>query len=126
MFDDKTTSQAEFCFNCAKGGVAWKIKLWRYFIARAAILRDVLEFVELEDIEDITFERFLHAMGGALTSEQVMNINASMWGFLASCVVGQRRGNLPARRAPQRAGRVAAPVPPQSSRSRNQLGNHAP
>ena len=53
MFDDKMTLQADSCFNGIKGSVAWKIKLERYFIARAAILRDVLEFAELEYMEDL-------------------------------------------------------------------------
>ena len=73
MFDDKMTSQAELCFNGLNGSVARKTKLERYFIAIAALLREVLDFAELEDMEEITFDCFQYA---------------STWGFLANCVLG--------------------------------------
>ena len=60
----------------------------RYFIARAPILRDILEFAELEDMEEITIERFQLAAGHALTEDQILTINAGIWGFLAGCITG--------------------------------------
>ena len=44
----------EYKFNGARGGAAWKSKVERYFIAKAPILKEILEWVESEDMEVIT------------------------------------------------------------------------
>ena len=48
----------DYKFNGIKGGVTWKTRLERYFIARAPVLRDILEFAELEDMTEVTLDRF--------------------------------------------------------------------
>ena len=80
--------QDEYRFNGVKNGEQWKTNIERYFIARAPILRDILEFAELEDMEEITIERFKQAAGHALTEEQLLTVNAGIWGFLAGCSTG--------------------------------------
>ena len=62
--------------------------LERHFIARAPVLRDILEFVVLEDLIWFTVDRFKLAVGGFPSEDQVMAVNAAMWGFLAGCVSG--------------------------------------
>ena len=39
IFDEKMTTNEDYKFNAIKGGVAWKTKLERHFIARARVLR---------------------------------------------------------------------------------------
>ena len=88
IFDEKFTMQEEYRFNGVKNGEQWKIKLERYFIARAPILKEILEFAEREDMQEITVQRFRQAAGHALTEEQMQNVNAAIWGFLAGCLTG--------------------------------------
>ena len=56
----------DYKFNGIKRGVAWKTKLERHFIARAPVLRDILEFAELEDMTEVTVNRFKLDVGGFL------------------------------------------------------------
>ena len=88
IFDETMATHEEYKFNGVKGGVAWKTKLERHFIARAPVLRDILEFAELEDMVEVTADRFRLAVGGFLSEDQVMAVNAAIWGFLAGCVNG--------------------------------------
>ena len=88
IFDEKFTLQEEYRFNGVKNGDHWKVKVERYFIARAPVLKEILEFAEREDMEEVTFERFRAAAGHALTEEQMQTVNAGIWGFLAACLTG--------------------------------------
>ena len=88
IFDDKVANSAEYKFNGTKDGVAWKIKMERYFITRAPVLQKILEFAELEDMNVISVDRFRQAVGHHLTEEQLLNVNVSLWGFLGQCLTG--------------------------------------
>ena len=88
IFDEKFTLQEEYRFNGVKNGDQWKVKVERYFIGRAPILKEILEFAEREDMDEVTFERFREAAGHALTEEQMQTVNAGIWGFLAACLTG--------------------------------------
>ena len=88
VFDEKFTMQEDYRFNGIKNGEQWKTRVERYFISRAPILREILEFAELEDMEEITTERFTQAAGHVLTEDQIMMVNAGIWGFLAACLTG--------------------------------------
>ena len=88
IFDEKMATSEDYKFNGIKGGVAWKTRLERYFIARALVLHDILEFAELEDMTEVTLDRFKHAVSGFLSEDQVVAVNAAIWGFLAGCVSG--------------------------------------
>ena len=88
IFDEKMSTLEEYKFNGVKNGIAWKTKTERHFIARAPVLRDILEFAELEDMTEVTTERFRLAVGAFLSEDQVMAVNAAIWGFLAGCVSG--------------------------------------
>ena len=78
----------EYKFNGVKNGLAWKTRVERHFIARAPVLRDILEFAELEDMVEIFADRFKHAVSGCLSEDQAMAVNAAIWGLLAGCVSG--------------------------------------
>ncbi len=88
LLDEKLATQEEYKFNGLKGGVAWKGKLERHFISRAPILKDLLKWVEDEDMAKITPERIAEAAGPKLTADQIDTVNAAMWGFLSSAVSG--------------------------------------
>ncbi len=49
LFDDKLSSQDEYRFNGSKGGWNWKGKMERYFISKAPVLRELLEWVEKDE-----------------------------------------------------------------------------
>ena len=58
---------SDYKFNGSKDGVAWKIKLERYFITRAPVLQNILELAELEDMNVISVDRFRQAVGHHLS-----------------------------------------------------------
>ncbi len=86
VFDQKMTLQEEFKFNGVKDGMKWKDKVERYFISCAPVLLDVLVWAERQDNDIITSEKFQYALSRTMTVDQVLNLNAALWGFL-SCVV---------------------------------------
>ena len=88
LFDDKLALTEEYRFNGVKGGPAWKGKLERYFISKAPVLQEILLWAEEGDAETITMEKFKEAVGNKLTEEQVIVVNAAIWGFLSSSVSG--------------------------------------
>ena len=62
-------------------------KVERYFIGRAPVLFQLLRWAEnCEDVidNDLLFK----ACGARLTTEQALNVNASVWGFLSSTISG--------------------------------------
>ena len=79
FFDDKLTTSEEYRFNGVKGGLAWKGKTERHFISRCQVLKGILEWAEQEELETISPQRFIEAVGSALTREQVHLINAAIW-----------------------------------------------
>ncbi len=88
LFDDKLMTHDEYRFNGTKGGVQWKSKLERYFIAKAPILKEIFEWAEEEDMEVITVERFKQAAGHRLNDEQIATVNAAIRGFLSGVLSG--------------------------------------
>ena len=42
------------------------------------VLRDLLEFAKLEDMAEVTVDRFKLAMGGFLSEDQVMAVNVAI------------------------------------------------
>ena len=88
ILDEKLALQSEFRFDGVKGGVQWKGKLERHIISRAPLLKDVLEWAEECDMETISQEKFMEAVRGSLTEEQVMNINAALWSFMSTALTG--------------------------------------
>ncbi len=88
LFDDKVMTTEEYKFNGVRGGEAWKNKVERYFISKAPILKEILEWVECEDMEPITPERFKLAAEHKLDDEQRAMVNAAIWGFLAGVISG--------------------------------------
>ena len=75
MFDDKMTSQAKFCFNDIKGGMAGKSKVEPYFVTQAPFLRELLERADAEDNQTISEAKFLKTVLNRLSEEQAMNLN---------------------------------------------------
>ncbi len=88
VFDEKLALQDEYKFNGSKGGTAWKGKVERHFISRSPILRQVLEWAESCELEEITVAKFRQAVGVHLTEDQVLTVNAALWGFLSAAVSG--------------------------------------
>ncbi len=92
IFDEKLASLDEYKFNGVKGGLAWKGKVERHFIARAPILRKILKWAEDEELEVITPEKLIEAIGagpyGRMTEDQVLMANTAVWGFLSTALSG--------------------------------------
>ncbi len=88
LFDEKLASSEDYKFNGVKGGLAWKGKVERHFIARAPILRRILKWAEDEELEVITPEKLLKAIGGRMTEDQVLTANTAVWGFLSTALSG--------------------------------------
>ena len=78
LLDDKLTTSEEYRFNGVKGGFAWKGKTKRHFISRCPILKGILEWAEQEELETISLQRFMEAVGPALSREQVHLVNADI------------------------------------------------
>ena len=67
MFDDKLMLNEEYRYNGVKGGAAWKSKLERYFVSKAPVLRELLEWAESQDntvIDEATMVRAVSARLG--------------------------------------------------------------
>ncbi len=88
LFDDKLTLNEEYRYNGVKNGMQWKNKLECYFVAKAPILKEVLEWAEAEDAEAISVEKFKMAVSNRMTEEQALTVNAAIWGFLSGCLHG--------------------------------------
>ena len=90
MFDDKLVLNEEYRYNVVKGGAAWKSKLERYFVSKAPVLRELLEWAESQDNSEISEAKMVLAVSARLTEEQALNINAQIWGFLSgACTAPQ-------------------------------------
>jgi len=88
VFDEKLASQDEYRFNGVKGGLAWKGKVERHFIARAPVLRKILKWAEDEELDIIAPEKLIEAVGGRMTEDQVLTANTAIWGFLSTALSG--------------------------------------
>ncbi len=88
MFDDKLMSVDDYKFNGVKGGLMWKSRIERYFISKAPVLKEILEWAEEEDMEIITPAKFKEAAGHKLDDEQIALVNAAVWGFLSGVLSG--------------------------------------
>ena len=88
MFDDKLMTQEEYRYNGVKGGPQWKSKTERYWISKAPVFKEILEWAESEDMEVVTVERFKAAAGHRLTEEQILTANAEIWGWLSGVLTG--------------------------------------
>ncbi len=88
IFDDRLMVNEDYRYNGVKNGVRWKSKVTSHFISRSPVLKEILEWAEEEDNTSISVPDFMRAVGGALTEEQVLNVNAAIWGFLGGCLHG--------------------------------------
>ena len=88
LFDDKVMLTAEYQWDGTKGGAAWKSRVERYFITKAPVLRELLEWAEAQDAATISESQVVEATSRRLTEEQAMAVNAQICGFLSGCVQG--------------------------------------
>ncbi len=88
IFDDKLVVNDEYRYNGVKNGVRWKTKLTNYFISRAPLLKEILEWAEEQDNIVIIHDLFLKATSGSLTEKQCLSLDAAIRGFLAGCLHG--------------------------------------
>ena len=88
LFDDKLTMQEEFRFYDVKGGPQWKGRIERYFISKAPILKGILDWAEEKDRETIDVDLLRKAIGRQLTEDQILTMNAAIWGFLSGALHG--------------------------------------
>ena len=79
MFDDKVMMHQDYAYNGSKGGSTWKSKVERYFITKAPVLRELLEWAEAQDAETISEEQVVEATSTRLSSEQAMAVNSQIW-----------------------------------------------
>ena len=88
LFDDKVMLTSDYQWDGVKGGAAWKSRVERYFITKAPVLRELLEWAEAQDAEAITEDQVVEATSNRLSSEQAMAVNSQIWGFLSGCLRG--------------------------------------
>ena len=88
IFDIKMSLQEDMKFDGVKDGMKWKCKVERYFISCAPVLMNILSWAERQDNNVISVELFKSAVGMKLTPDQVLSVNAALWGFLSSVVSG--------------------------------------
>ena len=88
LFDDKVMLSAEYHWDGTKGGANWKSRVERYFITKAPVLRELLEWAEAQDAATISEAQVVEATSRRLTEEQAMAVNAQIWGFLSGCLRG--------------------------------------
>ncbi len=88
LFDEKLTTQAEYRYDGAKDGAAWKSKVERHFISRAPVLKNLLAWAEEEELEAISVDKLQQAAGIKFDGEQCMIVNAAIWGFLSAATSG--------------------------------------
>ena len=75
LFEDKLALQPEYKSDGLKGGANWKKRVENHFISKAPVLKEILEWVEREDMKEITPARLAEAVGQALTPEQIYMVN---------------------------------------------------
>ena len=88
MFDDKVILTAEYQWDGVKGGAALKSRVEMYFITKAPVLRELLEWAEARDAETITEAQVVEASSNRLAPEQAIAVNSQIWGFLSGCFRG--------------------------------------
>ena len=88
VFDEKLAEREEYRYSGKGGGIAWKRKVENHFISRAPIMQEILSWAEEEELNPISRERFAAAVGDKLTFEQVVIVNAAIYGFLSAAVSG--------------------------------------
>ncbi len=88
ILDEKLALQDDYRFNGTKGGLAWKGKVERHFISRAPVLKEILEWAEACELQEIDQVTFAKAVVRKLDDEQALVLNAALWGFLSAAVSG--------------------------------------
>ena len=78
----------EYRWDGVKGDAAWKSRVERYFITKAPVLRELLEWAEAQDAMAITKTQVVEASSNRLTAEQAMAVTSQIWGFLSGCFRG--------------------------------------
>ena len=78
MFDNKLMLNEEYRYNGLKGGAAWKSKLERYFVSKAPVLRELLEWAKSQDNTVIDEATMVRAVSVRLTEEQALSVNAQL------------------------------------------------
>ena len=78
LFDDKVMLSAEYHWDGTKGGANWKSRVERYFITKAPVLRELLEWAEAQDAATISEAQVVEATSRRLTEEQAMVVNAQI------------------------------------------------
>ena len=68
----------DYSYNGSKGGSTWKSKVERYIITKAPCLREVLEWAECEDNEEISELKFKCAVADRLNEEQALSVNSQI------------------------------------------------
>ena len=58
-----------------KGGTAWKTKVERYMVYKAPVLKELLEWAEAQDNEDISNDLVVKACSAKLSEEQAPAVN---------------------------------------------------
>ena len=90
LFDDRIAAQPAFQFDGTKGGAQWKQKVERHMMAKVPALLELLQWAECYEGEKIDEPLLLKAtVGSPMDQPRVANLNASIWGFLSSCVSGE-------------------------------------
>ena len=61
-----------------KGGAGWKSGIEIYFITKALVFRELLEWAEAQDADVITEAQVVEASSNRFTSEQAMAVNSQI------------------------------------------------
>ena len=90
---------------------------------KAPVLRELLEWAEAQDAEVISEAKVIEAASNRLTEEQVMAVNAQIWGFLSRCLHGTADTMFRRAEVPERHRCLAQACPPSGPRPQHPPGD---
>ena len=109
IFDLKLTEKDEYKYAGSKNGMTCKRNVENHLISVAPVLQDILEWTESAEHEKTTRDFICRATSVRLSREQVVIVNAAIWGFLSAAVSGTAETPLQRSGQAQRPRRLAAP-----------------
>ena len=88
LLDEKLAFQTAFQYNGVKGGRTWKEAVEREIISKSPCLKNLMRWAEERDQHAISEELIFRAVGSKMTEDQILGVNASIWGFMAKALTG--------------------------------------
>ena len=84
LLDDKMALHDDYRYNGTKGGFEWKEAMENYIISKAGVMRNILQWAEDCDDARIDEDTIVYAVSSKITEEQILTVNANLWGYLSA------------------------------------------